>query len=136
MRKFTAALAVGLTLALPLPAWAQDEAVAEAIQDYMDFAIYEAGIILPDQITEELLPSVTFIDTRDAAQFEAGTIAGAINIEWREIPARLDELPEQGLVVLFCNTGSLSAQATFAARLMGRENVVVLQSGYQGWQAK
>ncbi|WP_212523631.1 rhodanese-like domain-containing protein [Actibacterium sp. MT2.3-13A] len=130
------ALALALTLAVTGPAWAQEDPVAEAIQDYLDFATYEAGIILPDQITEEMLPSVTFIDTRDAAQFEAGTIEGAANIEWREIPARLDELPEDGLVVLFCNTGSLSAQATFAARLLGRENVVVLQDGIQGWLAR
>jgi 3-mercaptopyruvate sulfurtransferase SseA len=38
------------------------------------------------------------------------------------------------MVILFCNTGSLSAQAVFAARLMGHENVLVLQTGLQGWQ--
>lgn len=127
--------AVGLCL-LAAPVSADEEAVAEAVQDYMDFATYESGIILPAQITEDMIASVTFIDTRDADQFSAGTIDGAVNIEWREIPGRIDELPEAGLVVLFCNTGSLSAQATFAARLMGRENVVVLQSGYAGWQAR
>lgn len=130
------ALALALTLAVTGPARAAEEPVAEAVQDYMDFATYEAGIILPEQITEEMLPSVTFVDTRDAGQFEAGTIEGAINIDWREIPARLDELPEEGLVVLFCNTGSLSAQAVFAARLLGRENVVVLQDGLEGWRAR
>ena len=130
------ALALALTLAMAAPAFAQEDPVAEAVQDYMDFATYEAGIILPAQITDEMLASVTFVDTRDAGQFEAGTIEGAVNIEWREIPARLDELPEDGLVVLFCNTGSLSAQAAFAARLMGRENVVVLQDGLEGWRAR
>ena len=130
------ALALSALMTVATAAMAEDDAVGAAVRDYMDFATYESGIILPAQITEDLIPSVTFVDTRDAAQYQAGTIAGAVNIEWREIPARLDELPERGLVVLFCNTGSLSAQATFAARLMGRENVVVLQSGYAGWQAR
>jgi len=107
--------------------------LADEITGYMDFATYEAGIILPQQLTEDVFSSVTFVDTRDAEQFEAGTIPGARHIEWREIPARLDELPQDGMVVLFCNTGSLSAQATFAARVMGRENVLVLQSGFLGW---
>ena len=108
--------------------------MAEAVQDYMDFATYEQGIILPQQLDEAVFKAATFIDTRDAEQFEAGHIPGAQNIEWREIPARLDELPESGMVILYCNTGSLSSQATFAARLLGRENVVVLQSGFTGWQ--
>lgn len=107
--------------------------LGDEIIGYMDFATYESGIILPQQLTQDVFDAVTFVDTRDSAQFEEGTLPNAINIEWREIPARLDELPENGMVVLFCNTGSLSAQATFAARLMGRENVLVLQSGRNGW---
>jgi len=75
-----------------------------------------------------------FIDTRDANQFDASTIPGATHIESREVPGRLDEIPDSGMVILFCNTGSLSAQAVFAARLMGHENVLVLQTGLQGWQ--
>lgn len=129
MFKFVSAALLGAALSLPVSA---DE-LADEITGYMDFATYEAGIILPQQLTEDVFSSVTFVDTRDAEQFEAGTIPGALHIEWREIPARIDELPDEGMVVLFCNTGSLSAQATFAARLMGRENVLVLQSGRNGW---
>ena len=129
MFKFVSAALLGAALSLPVSA----DGLADEITGYMDFATYEAGIILPQQLTEDVFSSVTFVDTRDAEQFEAGTIPGALHIEWREIPARIDELPEEGMVVLFCNTGSLSAQATFAARLMGRENVLVLQSGRNGW---
>jgi rhodanese-related sulfurtransferase len=111
---------------------AQD--LLDEITGYIEFEPYDSGIILPEQITEDIWPSVTFVDTRNAEQFEVGTIPGALHMEWREVPWRLDELPEDGKVVLFCNTGSLSAQAAFAARLLGRDNVVVLQSGFQGWQ--
>jgi rhodanese-related sulfurtransferase len=38
------------------------------------------------------------------------------------------------MTILFCNTGSLSAQAAFALRVAGRSNVVMLQDGFTGWQ--
>ena len=130
--RITSVLLAVLCLAAPVAA--DEEAVAEAVMDYMDFATYEAGIILPAQLDKSVFETATFVDTRDAEQFEAGHIPGAINIEWREIPARLEELPESGMVIFYCNTGTLSSQATFAARLLGRENVLVLQTGILGWQ--
>jgi rhodanese-related sulfurtransferase len=121
-------------LALVPPVGAED--LADAVNGYIAFEPYLSGIILPEQITADLWDGVQFVDTRDAAQFAAGTIPGAIHMEWREVPARLEELPRDRKVVLFCNTGSLSAQAAFAARLLGADNVVVLQTGYEGWQAR
>jgi rhodanese-related sulfurtransferase len=122
-----------LALGLMTPAHA-DETVIDGMMEYLDFADYEAGIILPAQIDESVFQAISFIDTRDAGQFAAATIPGAINIEWREVLARRDEIPATGLVVLFCNTGTLSAQATFALRVAGHDNVVVLQTGFLGWQ--
>ena len=127
-----AALALALTTALT-PVYANQEAI-EVMNDYMAFQEYESGIMVPQQIDQVVFEASTFIDTRDAEQFAAATIPGAINIEWREVLERIDEIPEEGKVILFCNTGSLSAQATFALRVAGRENVVVLQSGFLGWQ--
>ena len=112
---------------------ANEEAI-EAMNDYMAFQEYESGIMVPQQIDQTVFEASTFIDTRDAEQFAEATIPGAINIEWRQVLDRIEEIPESGKVILFCNTGSLSAQATFALRVAGRENVVVLQSGFIGWQ--
>lgn len=64
------------------------------------------------------------IDARDAAQFEADHIPGAVNIEWRRAVARRDEIPRDKPVVVYCNTGSLSAQVAFALRLPGWDNVL------------
>ncbi len=115
--------------------WVQaEEAAVEAMQEYLMFSEYEAGIILPNQIDQTVFETATFIDTRDADQFDAAHIPTAINIEWREVLDRIDEIPESGLTILYCNTGSLSAQAVFALRVAGRDNVVVLQSGFTGWQ--
>ncbi len=121
-----------LLLVSSFPAHASDEAI-ESIQEYLDFAPYDAGIILPEQLTEEIFQEFLFIDTRDDEQFEAETIAGAMNIEWREVLSRIDEIPEDQTVILFCNTGTLSSQALLALRVAGRENVLVLQTGFKGW---
>lgn len=131
-RTIFAATTVAISL-VTTPVFAEDTAV-EAMQEYMEFSEYEAGIMLPQQIDHSVFESVLFVDTRDAEQFEAGTIPGAMNIEWREVLGRIDEIPTDGKVVLFCNTGSLSAQAAFALRVAGRENVVVLQTGLNGWR--
>lgn len=116
-----------------VPAMAQEAAV-EAMQEYMMFSEYESGIILPQQLDQTVFETALFVDTRDAGQFEEGTIPGAVNIEWREVLDRIDEIPEDRMTILFCNTGSLSAQAAFALRVAGRSNVVVMQTGFTGWR--
>lgn len=126
------AASLGLCLyALPLPA---QEAGIEAMQDYMMLADYESGIILPQQLDQTVFETALFVDTRDAAQFADSTIPGAVHIEWREVMERRDEIPTDRMTILFCNTGSLSAQAAFALRVAGYKNVVVLQTGFTGWQ--
>lgn len=85
---------LGVTL-LVGPAAAESPAI-KAMQDYMEFAPYEAGIIVPQQLSKEIFDSVVLIDTRDAAQFAAGSIPGARNIEWREVLSRIDEIPKSG----------------------------------------
>ena len=110
-----------------------DEAAVEAMAEYLMFQEYESGIILPQQIDQSVFEAVTFIDTRDLEQFEKQTIPGAIHIEWRQVLERMDEIPTEKKVIVFCNTGSLSAQAAFALRVAGFDNVVVMQSGFLGW---
>ncbi|SUZ30749.1 hypothetical protein ROE7235_00475 [Roseibaca ekhonensis] len=122
-----------LALFLLLPVTAQSQELEGALSEYLDFATEAEGIIAPAQLTADLLPQVQFIDVRNAAAFGTNPIAGAIHIPWREIVARLDEVPASGLAVLYCDTGAISAQAMFAARLMGRDNVLVLQGGRAGW---
>lgn len=109
---------VATTIALGLattPSLAQEAAV-EAMQEYLMFQDYGSGIIVPQQIDQTVFETALFVDTRDAAQFAEATIPGAVNIEWREVLDRIDEIPEDRMTILFCSTGSLSAQATFALR--------------------
>lgn len=125
-------LSAALSLGLSAPALAQD--AIEAMQEYLMFAEYEAGILLPRQIDQTVFQSALFIDTRDAAQYAEATIPGAVNIEWRQVLDRIEEIPSDRMTILFCNTGSLSAQAVFALRVAGRGNVLVLQGGITEWR--
>ncbi len=110
-----------------------NEAIIEAMGEYLMFQEYESGIILPQQIDQSVFEAVTWIDTRDSEQFDKQTIPGAIHIEWRQVIERMDEIPTDRKVIVFCNTGSLSAQAAFALRVAGFDNVVLMQSGFLGW---
>ena len=110
-----------------------NEAIIEAMGEYLMFQEYQSGIILPQQIDQSVFEAVTWIDTRDSEQFDKQTIPGAIHIEWRQVIERMDEIPTDRKVIVFCNTGSLSAQAAFALRVAGFDNVVVMQSGFLGW---
>jgi rhodanese-related sulfurtransferase len=131
------AACAALALLTTAPLQAEDTSdLADAIQEYLEFAEYGSSIISPEQIPAEDWPKILVIDSRDAAQFEADHIPGAINIEWRQAVAQRDEIPRDQPVVIYCNTGSLSAQAVFALRLLGWDNVRVLQDGLVGWKAK
>jgi rhodanese-related sulfurtransferase len=131
MNRLSAAMVAAALLASPAVA---ESPVVTAMQEYMEFSTYEAGIIVPQQLSKDIFDSVVFIDTRDAGQFAKGSIPGARNIEWREVLSRINDIPKDKKVILFCNTGSLSAQAAFALRVAGRDNVLVLQTGLDGWK--
>ena len=116
------------------PAVIADETQAiDAIQEYMEFAEYSDGAISTAQLASVGAGEILFIDTRSADQYGSGHIHDARNIEWREVLARKDEIPTDKSVVLYCDTGLLSAKAHLALRLAGYENVKVLLGGYLAW---
>ena len=50
--------------------------------------------------------------------------------------ARRHEIPRDRMALIYCNTGSLSAQAGLAQRVAGWDNVRMLQGGFEKWKAK
>lgn len=124
-------LAMALTAT---PALAENEELVEAMEGYLMFAQYHGATIRPEQIPAEDWENLTIIDTRDAGQYEEDHIPGAINIEWRRILERRNELPNDEPVLVYCNTGTLSAQAGLMLRLAGMDNVRILQGGFEGFK--
>jgi rhodanese-related sulfurtransferase len=106
------------------------------MEAYLEFVDYGGGVIFAEQIPKDEWPKMVVIDARDPAQFAKGHIPGAINMDWRQVLAKRNAIPKNKPVLIYCNTGSLSAQAGFALRVAGWENVRILQGGMSEWQAK
>ena len=118
-------------------AHADNKAIAtDEMEAYLEFVDYGGGVIFAEQIPKDEWPKMVVIDARDPAQFAKGHIPGAINMDWRQVLAKRNTIPKNKPVLIYCNTGSLSAQAGFALRVAGWENVRILQGGMTEWQAK
>ena len=125
------------SLLLASAAQANNKAIATDEMDaYLEFVDYGGGVIFAEQIPKDEWPKMVVIDARDSAQFAKGHIPGAINMDWRQVLAKRNTIPKNKPVLIYCNTGSLSAQAGFALRVAGWENVRILQGGMTEWQAK
>jgi rhodanese-related sulfurtransferase len=135
LRSFLAVIALSsLTLG---SAWADNKSAAiDEMEGYLEFVDYGGGVIFAQQIPKEEWAKMMVIDARDPEQFAKGHIPGAINMDWRQVLAKRNTIPKDKSVLIYCNTGTLSAQAGFALRVAGWENVRILQGGMQEWQAK
>lgn len=129
---FTAA---GLLLAPAAHADKQADAI-DVMEGYLEFVDYGGGVIFAEQIPKDEWPKMLVIDARDAGQFAKGHIPGAINMDWRQVLAKRNDIPKNKPVLIYCNTGSLSAQAGFAMRVAGWDNLRILQGGMEEWKAK
>lgn len=134
----TSTLIVPLLLSAALSsAHADNKAIAiDEMEAYLEFVEYGGGVIFAEQIPADEWPKFTVIDARDAGQFAKSHIPGAINMDWRRVLARRLEIPKDKPVLIYCNTGSLSAQAGFALRVAGWDNLRILQGGMEEWLAK
>ena len=130
-----AATTAGLLLAPAVRADNKDIAIDE-MAGYLEFVDYGGGVIFAEQIPKDEWPKMVVIDARDAGQFAKGHLPGAIHMDWRQVLAKRNEIPKNKPVLVYCNTGSLSAQAGFALRVAGWDNVRILQGGMEEWKAK
>jgi rhodanese-related sulfurtransferase len=127
-----------LALLLAFPSvMANDKAkIIDELSGYLEFVDYGGGTIFPEQIPKGEYAKMMVIDARDAAQYAKEHIPGAVNIEWRQVLAKSGDIPKNKPVLIYCNTGTLSAQAGFALRVSGWENVRILQGGFSEWKTK
>lgn len=127
--------AATLLLAPAAHADKQTDAI-DVMEGYLEFVDYGGGVIFAEQIPADEWKKMLVIDARDAGQFAKGHIPGAINMDWRQVLAKRNTIPKDKPVLIYCNTGSLSAQAGFAMRVAGWDNLRILQGGMEEWKAK
>ena len=132
-----AASFVAASALLPMAAQAQmDKATTEAVAAYFDFADYNSGTIMAEQIPAEDWKRFYLLDVRDAGQYAKEHIPGAVNIEWRKVFSERAKLPKDKTILVYCNTGSFSGQVAMALRMDGFENVRLLHGGFGAWKAR
>lgn len=73
-----------------------------------------------------------FIDVRSPDKFKAGTIAQARNVPAEELEAKLESLPKNKPLIVFCEQGRESIRAAATLRKHNLE-AVSLEGGVRGW---
>lgn len=136
IRHTTLAALAAATLAFAPAAWADKAAAIDEMEAYLEFVDYGGGVMFAEQIGKDDWKKFLVVDARDAGQFAKGHIPGAVNMDWRQVLAKRNDIPRDRPVLIYCNTGSLSAQAGFALRVAGWDNVRILQGGMEEWKAK
>jgi hydroxyacylglutathione hydrolase len=76
------------------------------------------------------------IDVRQASEFEAGHVPGAIHIGAGELTEQLDALPRDREIVTVCASGYRSSVAASLLRARGFERVVAVRGGLPDWDAR
>jgi hydroxyacylglutathione hydrolase len=76
------------------------------------------------------------LDVRSAGELESdGRITGAHHIHLSQLPERLDEVPGDRQVVIFCGSGKRSMTAASILARKGWKRLSVVLGGIQGWHS-
>jgi rhodanese-related sulfurtransferase len=74
------------------------------------------------------------VDVRSKSEWEAGHIAGSVNIPLNQLPGRIDEIPAAGDVIVHCQGGYRSALAVSLLQQHGRDNLFDMVGGFKAWK--
>jgi rhodanese-related sulfurtransferase len=74
------------------------------------------------------------IDVRRKDEFDAGNISRAVNIPVDELRGRLNEIPKNKTIYIYCEAGLRGYLAQRILRQNGYDNVFNLSGGYYLWK--
>lgn len=77
--------------------------------------------------------SVSIVDVREDWEWSISRIQGAMSIPLRQIPDRVADIPTDRPVIVVCQHGMRSAQASAWLQTKGFENVSNLEGGIDAW---
>ncbi len=80
-------------------------------------------------------PSVQIVDVRTPDEFAAGSIAGAINIDYyaSDFSEKISELNKQTETLIYCHSGGRSGKASKILKELGFSEVYDLKGGFSNW---
>lgn len=78
--------------------------------------------------------SCCIIDVRTPEEYAEGHVPGAILLPLKTLPARTEQLPEDGDIYLICRSGVRSAQAAqYLAQEFGHDRLINVEGGTMAW---
>ncbi len=93
----------------------------------------------PQSAWDSMSGPVQVLDVREAGEFEAGRIPGAVNVPRGILEFRIGELQDfvnkAGPVLIYCRTGGRAALAAVQLAKLGYTNLKSITGGIMGWQA-
>jgi rhodanese-related sulfurtransferase len=81
----------------------------------------------------ELDPPPVIIDVRSPKEWEGGHLEGSMNIPLNQLERRANEVPQEGQVVVHCQSGYRSSIAVSILRRLDHTNVLDQVGGYKAW---
>lgn len=96
---------------------------------------YQCQPYAPFDFAEKIKnPDVFVLDVRSAAEHQAGTVAGSHLIPLEQLRSRLNEIPRQKSILLFCEKGLRGYLAALILRQNHFEQVHNLAGGFSSWK--
>jgi len=116
----------------------EDQALFETLNGFLSGLPEGFFSIKNDKLNEELVDAAPImIDVRTAGEVSKdGYIEGAVNVPMQDVFSNLDKLPAKDeRFVIYCASGHRGSIVTMGLHLMGYENVINLNGGFNGWKA-
>lgn len=93
----------------------------------------------PQSAWDSMSGQVQVLDVREAGEFEAGRIPGAVNVPRGILEFRIGELQDfvnkAAPVLIYCRTGGRAALAAVQLSRIGYTNLKSITGGIMGWQS-
>jgi len=80
--------------------------------------------------------SVVLLDVREPYERDLAAIEPSIHIPMRDVPDRLDEIPKDREVIVYCHTGSRSMMVAGYLVNRGFPSVANLSGGIDAWSVR
>lgn len=91
--------------------------------------------ISPQRAQTEMANGAMLLDVREVDEYNQSHIAGSLLVPLSDLSTRLQELPQDRMIIVVCRTGARSAQGRDFLLASGFSNVTSLSGGIQAWMA-
>ncbi len=106
-----------------------DTTMLQYVPEVHDIPVEQAKVMIDDG-------DVFILDLRNAGKYRAGHIEGATLIPYSDLESRLDEVPKDKHLLVYCRTGFHSATAADILIEEGYMDVYNMLGGFNSWKSK